>query len=527
MHSILPSKTDPKIVVTTLQSGTIGNSRIRFILLGSLILFLVGPYFEILSWVVEGWFRSNRSYSIIILALSVYMVIRRKDSLLHTPVDPNLFMGGLTTFFGSSMVIIGKLTSTLMIQGFSFVITLIGLVWLLLGSKHLRILLVPVGYLFFMFYLLEELLNNFTEYFQLITAWIAANLLRAGGMTVALHGDFIQLPHIVLKVAKVCNGVNHIVALTALAVPVAFLSHRSVKKKFLIILAAFLTGILANGIRVALIGLWTKYRPGAPIHGPFDILYVSFILVFGLSVFSIAGIISSRRQYAFKSGSPVSTDCKRDSKKPGRTINRQRISAIIAIVILVSTNTYIYGHHPLPVDPQRDLNELPLQLGDWQAKTIFDKNFPIEHVNADIELRRIYKHADGERLGLYVGYFQAQEQGKELINNRLDWLYTKASKVRLDVYPRVEGIMRGTFPETAENTQQDRAKCFYFWYQIDNRIYCDPHEIKAAVLFNNLLHKRSNGALVMVSVEEYGRDGTLQDEIEFLQYLIPLLREYI
>ena len=263
-------------------------------LLGLLSLGFIAAYSEILAWVVRGWFSFERSYSLVILLLSLYMIWSRREFIRQTPARPNLFFGSLLTVVGCFIIVAGKLSNTLMVQGISLVIVLLGLIWLILGSRHLKMFFIPLGYLFFMFYLLEEALGRFSVFFQSATALIAAQLLRFSGMPVALHDNLIELPHITLEVARVCNGINHIVALTAMSVPFAFMTYRSASKKVLIALVALLVGLFLNGLRVTLIGYWTKYQPEGPLHGPFDLFYVSFILFFGLILFALPLALTKR-----------------------------------------------------------------------------------------------------------------------------------------------------------------------------------------------------------------------------------------
>jgi hypothetical protein len=54
--------------------------------------------------------------------------------------------------------------------------------------------------------------------------------------------------------------------------------------RVIVFFTAFLIGIFANGLRVALIGIYAIYNKGADLHGPAETLYVSFIFFFGMVV---------------------------------------------------------------------------------------------------------------------------------------------------------------------------------------------------------------------------------------------------
>ena len=207
-----------------------------------------------------------------------------RQRLAGTPIEPAFGPGLLVTLIGSGIFLVGKLSNTLILQGVALVTTLLGLAWLILGTRHFKLLVVPIGYLCFMFSFFEELLGSFSLTLQRLTAQLSAILLKLFGMPVFVSGEYIQLPHITLEVAKVCNGVNHIIALVALSIPVAVKSFTTTPRRVALVVIAFLTGLFANGVRVALIGWWTIDHHQDSIHGPFEFLYVSFILFFGLLI---------------------------------------------------------------------------------------------------------------------------------------------------------------------------------------------------------------------------------------------------
>jgi EpsI family protein len=508
-----------------------GNGRWWLIcLLGLLSLGLIAAYSEILIWIVKGWFSFERSYSLLILLLSLYMIWNRKDFILQTPAQPSLIFGSLLTAAGCFIVVAGRLSSTLMVQGISLVIVLLGLIWLLLGTKHLKMFFIPIGYLFFMFYLLEEVLGRFSHLFQAATAWIAANMIQFSGMPVAWQGNIIELPHITLEVAKVCNGVNHVVALTAMSVPFAFLTYKSTSKKVLITLSALVFGLCLNGMRVALIAHWTKNHPGGPLHGPFDIFYVSFILIFGFILFALplalSKLYNKGKSAAAKSTVPLAAA---EARKMPRTDSKKQWAALsAALAILALSNAYIYLHKPIPMEPKRDLNEFPLQIGLWTGQDVEDRNWPAKHLNADIELRRIYRHPSGKEVGLYVGYFKTQEQGKELISHQLSWLHLRAEEIAIEQKRHKIKILKGFARGLSGQTYLGDRRAFYFWYQIKDGFYIDPYKAKILLLLNNLLNRRSNGALVIVSEETASNRDTLQQvqSISFLAEIIGVIHAY-
>jgi EpsI family protein len=483
-------------------------------------------YHEILSWVVKGWFTLNNAYSFVILLLFLYMIWQKKEHLRQLPAQPNILIGVPLVTFGCSILIVGNLTSTLLLQGISFVFSLLGLVWLILGNHHVRVLWIPVGYLVFMFYLFEEVLGNFSLYFQNAAAWIAARLLGLGGMPVALNGHLIELPHISLEVAKVCNGINHMLALVAIAIPFAFASSLSRSFKIIVVAAAVAIGIIANGLRVTMIGIWSKYYPDGPLHGPFDIFYVSFILVFGLIFFALVKVVSIKfGTHQTQEAIPRFTAHSTVKRMPPSSLLK---ATVVGLFLFGSTGTYLLWHNPQPVSLNYRLSDFPQQIGPWRGQTVFDKDWPIKHLSADDELKRIYiDPSTGTTLGLYVGYFRSQHQGKELIGSHLSWLHLREKRLLVQLERKSITISRGKARGMDSQTYEGDKRLFYFWYVVDGKAYIDRYGVKLKLLAENMLRNRTNGAIVVVSLENIPPSHGIPDTaaLEFIGHVFPLLED--
>ncbi len=501
---------------------------INYFLYATSTIVFVFLFSEILISIVKGWFTFSRSYSFLIFLISMYMIWIKKDYLQNQSINPNIVFGALITVMGCMILVVGKVSSTLVIQGLSLVLTLLGLILLLLGNQFLKILFIPVGYLALMFSVVEELLGNVSIYFQNTTALIASKLLGLIGMPVVLYQRFIELPHITLEVAKVCNGVNHIVALIALAIPLAIISNRSIWYKFAYIFLAAAIGIFANGLRVALIGIWTLYNTDmASIHGPFELFYVSFILLFGLCLIGAT--------WLFTKNSPAEDgESESELKTPLETERKankfQLLPGITLCAILVITTGLLYFGRATPVYLKADLSSFPKRVGQWHGQDVSDSDWPFKNHKASSKLKRIYKNDNSAYdIGLYISYFYSQSQGSEIINDQINWLYYEAKDTRLNVGSNDINIKIGRPRGLAEQTYKGDERTFYFWYQIDEKIFTGRYATKIATLLTSIFKRKSNGAMIVVTINENGISNAVANgqAINFIQNFFPIIQNYL
>ena len=105
---------------------------------------------------------------------------------------------------------------------------------------------------------------------------------RSSGYPVYRDGTFIYLPNQTLEVAQVCSGVNYLVAIAAVGIPLAYLSRSTVARRTALVLFGVIVAVIANGVRVALIG-FTAYHGlvTGDLHGPGHVFHGMFVAVAG------------------------------------------------------------------------------------------------------------------------------------------------------------------------------------------------------------------------------------------------------
>jgi EpsI family protein len=475
-------------------------------------------YKETFSRLFNGWFTYEESHGLLIMGISLYMIWKKRSELKKLTAKPEIFKGASLLILGCFVLVAGKLSYTHIIQDISLVFNILGLVLLFGGAAIFKTLFIPLSYLIFMFPVFSEIFGNFSIHLQQITALIAANILKFLGMPVLLSAQYIELPHIVLEVAQACNGINHIMALVALSIPLALLTHQALAKRLLLVLIAFIIGIFANGLRVTLIGLWTAYKRSGPLHGPHDIFYVTFIFFFGMGLLFI--INQFLRRPGSKNGKISNV------AKTGEGLNfysqpnkLKFFPSLLAFLIFISSLSYLYSFQPVPVYLKRPLKDFPLAINEWHGQDNQSVSNWLK-IKADEELNRIYQNHSKDMIELYIRYFSFQNKGRSVTDYRFNLPEYQRNALQVPIGNEFLKVNKVLVPKRSSQ------KVIYFWYEINGETINHHYKVKLATFLEALFSRQNNGAFIMV-VSDIGENNSFSEEnnLKFIQSLLPIIKK--
>jgi exosortase len=159
-----------------------------------------------------------------------------------------------------------------MLQGFSMILAICGLVLLIAGPHLFRQLLFPIAFLGFAVTISEMIMNRITEKLQDMAAVGSEVMLRMLMFDVTRLGNQLTVYNSVgvgypLEVAEACSGMRMVVAFVALAVAVGFFSCRQWWHRVAIVLLAVPVAVFMNIVRVAVLAAITLVNPDFSVGG--------------------------------------------------------------------------------------------------------------------------------------------------------------------------------------------------------------------------------------------------------------------
>lgn len=262
-------------------------------------------FFEVLLSAASSSWNPDWSHALIVPLISIYYIFQHRHRLARArarvffPALPLMFLGLVSFAF---WVYPGRND---MLQGYSMILALLGLVLFLLGPAPMRVLWFPIAYLFFAVKISDALWERIAWELQQIASSGAEMALRFFtaflDFDVARHGTTLDLIFVrggipvneSLNVAEACSGLRSLMAFVALGTALAFLWERPWWQRIVMVLMSVPIAVGVNIARVTVIGLLYLVDPKYA-KGDFHVMVGMLMLIPAAGLFLLLGWIMDR-----------------------------------------------------------------------------------------------------------------------------------------------------------------------------------------------------------------------------------------
>jgi EpsI family protein len=496
--------------------------------LAGFVLVLLGvPVFTAL-W--ELWMtREDYSHGFLVPLISLYLIRLRWEAIRSLPVRPACFSGVGFLLPSLAGLLVGIAGGVITVSSVSYIGLLAGLTLFLFGYRFLQLLAFPLAYLIFMTPFLDVVVDPLHHPLQVMGATVVSALFQGAGVPTYLDGTFIHFPNGVLEVAVQCSGAGFLISALAIGVPLAALVLHSWWSRGALILIALLVSIVANWMRIALIGTIGYVSGWGPqVHGPLHILQGMLVYWVGLGMLFIAAwiLVKVERQRMSPVRRPAAagglSECEGIRPERGLAWRQWRRAWRVALAMLAGTTLYLYGYDRGPVEARQNFASLPSTIGQWVAREREQATPVVRIQGADQELMRVYRRTDGTTVRLYVAYLSSQVQGRELVSYLTAPLHQDSAAATIS-------FGQETLPVNVGFSMEHRAKTpILFWYAVDGKTIADRYEAKLVSIAQALLRRGSHGALILVAGDPNDSHVRAVAAVkQFAHDLIPVLRPYL
>jgi len=226
-------------------------------------LLTLACYAPVLGSLVKQWSTDpDMGHGFFVPVIAGYIIWQKRNELLAIQPQPN-WWGLAVVLVGGAQLIIGTLGVELFLARTSFVIVLIGAVWLLGGDLILKKLAFPLFLLFFMVPIDAVIYNQITFPLQLLASRLADGALTLMAVPVLREGNILELPNQRLSVVEACSGIRSLLSLTFLSLVYGYFFERKTWIRVVLFLSTVPIAIVANSSRVTITGVLTQVKPDA------------------------------------------------------------------------------------------------------------------------------------------------------------------------------------------------------------------------------------------------------------------------
>jgi EpsI family protein len=214
-----------------------------------------------------------------------------------------------------------------------------------------------------------------------------------------------------------------------------------------------------------------------------------------------------------------------------------KIRIVILTICFLSVSAYIASASKTePTLSRQPLALLPMEIREWQGRDLPLDEEVIRVAGVDDYLNRHYVSAGGG-VGLYVGFYQTQRQGRT-IHSPLNCLpgagWNPVSRSHLNV----EVASSGSAPKRAIEINRIviesgmNRQLVLYWYQAHGRVVASEYWGKFYTVLDAMRINRTDGSLIRVimPITDAGAGAEQKAQntaVEFVQAVSPLLSRHL
>ena len=244
-------------VMSILKSRAVWYGAIYAVLLG-------GMYYETYSWLIlHDWPREDYNYCYLIPFVLVYLILEKKNQWLKESSIPS-WSGSLVLLPGILFFWLGDLAGEFFTLYISFWFVIVGLLWLHVGWKKIRIMTFPLFVSLFLFPLPHFINTKLTFNLKLISSEIGVKMIHFLGMSAYREGNIIDLGFTQLQVVDACSGLRYLIPLFLMGILMAYFYRAALWKRLIIVFSTIPLSIITNSLRITLTAiLYPSLGPAA------------------------------------------------------------------------------------------------------------------------------------------------------------------------------------------------------------------------------------------------------------------------
>jgi exosortase A len=489
----------------------------------ALVLGVLLLYRETAAEMVGIWSRSDTfAHCFLVPPIVLWLVWRRRGDLAAMAPAPAPWL--LLPIAGAGMLwLLGDLAASNAVSQFALVLMIVLLVPAVAGLPAAKTLLFPLGFLFF-----AVPLGEFSmPWLMAHTADFTVLALRVTGIPVYQEGLQFIIPSGAWSVVEACSGLRYLIASLMVGTLFAYLNYRSMRRRWIFAGVALLVPIVANWLRAYFTVLLGHYSGNKLAVGVDHLIY-------GWAFFGVVMVLLYALGRRWSEADPaldpeprvaVSKAASRPSAAPWAMASASALVLAIPVHALQAIVAHEERSAPLLADP--------LRFGSrWTATDAGPQWTPaFQKPAAQLQHRYV---ADGQPVGLYVGYYRGQGIDSKLVSssNELvrssdkEWIQVGTGSREVALPDRLLTLRTARLRRPPSATDVTSLAVWQV-YWVNGTLTSSHALAKAYGAFYRLVGKGDDGAAVIVYAAE-ARPGSADAQLEaFVRDALPTVEAHL
>lgn len=360
-------------------------------------------------------------------------------------------------------------------------------------------------YLLFMTSATDELLIPIQETLRNISTVVVTILMPLAGMPVLRDGTNIRLTHIIMNVAAECSGVNQLISLFVISVPLAIMVVRNSFLRVIVIFSSIPLALFSNILRLFIIGSW-NYSRAEFSHGPHGLFAMSSIFAIGMILLYLLTILISKFDKSVDKNKRIGDS---DENVGNRDYLSLKKTLIILISIIVIPLSFMF------ITPDKSDNYvapflLKSEYSNWIQHNAKISIYSDTLLPEKFRILKIYMDNDSNKVLVEINNypFQDSEKNIELTSYPiLRLLYD--SKVKYDNSCNLSY----TFGYNSIDGALKNQRATSLLYLVNDKITGSRRLIKGEIIKQLFLKRRNSGSIIAITLIKKAKMGDSDSDI--------------
>ena len=457
------------------------------------------------------WARSETfNHAFLVPPIVLWLIWRRRQLITAQTPQPLLSMFLLAACAGFAWLL-GDLVAVNAVTQLAFVGLLVLAVPAVLGVSVARLIIFPLGFLFFAVPIGEFVMPQLMEW----TANFTVFALRRSGIPVYREGLQFVIPSGNWSVVEACSGVRYLIASLTVGTLFAYLNYQSSKRRILFVIVSILVPIVANWMRAYLIVMLGHFSGNKLAVGVDHLIYGW--LFFGI-VIMMMFMIGARWAEPEKMVSASSADIPASQKF---SATRLWVTSACFAALVTLPQITLWALNLAEYEGTVALSSPTVLSASWQADApvaSFKPSFqdPSAEINSSYASHR-------HTVGLYMGVYQNQNYDRKLVSssnvlvasNDPKWVQVASGNRSVTVGNQAVSVRTAELREAGLSAQGNPTRLVAWQvYWINGALTASDYLAKAYSAFYRLTGRGDLSAVIVVYAPKGNQAGDEQAVLE-------------